>query len=315
MPKVYIDEFVGISNRLEALPLAFAIQEKYGHEIVLDWNELDSFDVVGTRVAKIRPWHKIGATRLRDCSFEQFQALGDANVICRSLDGPSKYLDPIYLDVGARVRPATFVADGIKKSFSKYSGRPVVGVHVRQGDYSLVDESKYSINAEWPAVPVWWYHAAMKKIKCLQPDVVFFLAHNGSQDPLQVLFDDFEVFQLELESTYDYKGDDHSSKVNPVADLFALACCPNLIATPFSGYSHWAANVMGSPSTAILPIPECTASAPRFGKLDIFGKRLTVWRNASRTGLGVEILDEDRFAVDFSKSAQIDWLNQKADRT
>ncbi|MFZ2393476.1 MAG: hypothetical protein WBI05_04060 [Rhodoferax sp.] len=48
MPKLYIDEFVGVSNRFETLPLAFAIQKEYGHQIILDWHELDSFAVSGT---------------------------------------------------------------------------------------------------------------------------------------------------------------------------------------------------------------------------------------------------------------------------
>jgi hypothetical protein len=32
MPKLFIDEFVGISNRLETLPLAFAIRKAFGHD-------------------------------------------------------------------------------------------------------------------------------------------------------------------------------------------------------------------------------------------------------------------------------------------
>lgn len=174
MPKVYIDEFVGISNRLEALPLAFAIQRHYGHEVILDWSELDSFSVEGTRHAKIKPWYKLGAKRFRNCTLPDFQQLAAKNVICRSLDGPAEYLDPIYLEVGARIRPARFVAEGILQSFSKFADRPLVGVHVRQGDYQMVDDSVYKIDAEWPAVPVWWYYEAMKKARALQPDVVFF---------------------------------------------------------------------------------------------------------------------------------------------
>ena len=45
MPTVYIDDFVGVSNKLETLPMAFAIRKAFGHEIVLDWPELDSFRV------------------------------------------------------------------------------------------------------------------------------------------------------------------------------------------------------------------------------------------------------------------------------
>ena len=40
MPILFIEEFVGIANRLETLPLAFALQQEFGHDIVLDWREL-----------------------------------------------------------------------------------------------------------------------------------------------------------------------------------------------------------------------------------------------------------------------------------
>ncbi|HET7776324.1 MAG TPA: hypothetical protein VFK74_08155 [Azospira sp.] len=67
MPKLYIDEFVGVSNRLETLPLAFAIAQTYGHEIILDWHELDSFSVDHTRRGKVGLLARIGAQRVRQC--------------------------------------------------------------------------------------------------------------------------------------------------------------------------------------------------------------------------------------------------------
>ncbi|MCR2745792.1 hypothetical protein [Limnobacter parvus] len=313
MPKVYIDEFVGISNRLEALPLAFAIQKQYGHEIILDWSELDSFSVEGTRQAKIKPWHKLGARRLRDCSLSEFRELSKENVICRSLDGPSEYLDQVYLEVAARVKAATFVVDGIVSAFEKHSHRPVIGVHVRQGDYQLVEDAVYSINTQYPAVPVWWYYEAMHKAREIQPNAIFFLAHNGSANTLARLFDEFDVFQLDLQSPYKYKGTDHASRVNPVADLFALACCPTLLATPFSGYSHWAANVLGKPTTAIVPVPGCTSAEPKFARLDLYGKRFKVWRiDASRNGGHVEMLDDGWSGVDLARTADLSWIKPSA---
>lgn len=54
MPKLYIDDFVGVSNKLESLPMAFAIRKEYGHEIILDWPELDSFSVMDTCRGKVR---------------------------------------------------------------------------------------------------------------------------------------------------------------------------------------------------------------------------------------------------------------------
>ncbi|MBF0416513.1 MAG: hypothetical protein HQL79_12190 [Magnetococcales bacterium] len=35
--KVYSTLFAGLCNRLEALPLCFAFQEYFGHEVLLDW--------------------------------------------------------------------------------------------------------------------------------------------------------------------------------------------------------------------------------------------------------------------------------------
>lgn len=42
MLTVCIDDFVGVSNKLETLPMAFAIRKVFGHEIVLDRPELDA---------------------------------------------------------------------------------------------------------------------------------------------------------------------------------------------------------------------------------------------------------------------------------
>lgn len=310
MPTLYIDEFVGISNRFEALPLAFAIQKEYGHRIVLDWHELDSFSVEGTTRGKVRPWTKLGAVRVRDCDLSMFKTLGGKKVICRSLDGPDEYLDPIYMDVAARVKAAPFVAEGIARSFKPYADRPVVAVHIRQGDYHMVSTDRYDIGTEWPAVPVWWYAAAMRKVLALQPDAVFFVAHNGSRSTLQALFDEFPTFQLDLKSPYDYKGPDHQSDVNPVADLFALACCTTLLATPVSGYSHWAANVMGPVSSSIVPIPGCTEAAPQFGVVNMFGARMPRWRAAGRTGSDTTVLDDQWTGVNLSGRAELVWMSR-----
>ena len=58
--KVFIDEYVGLSTRLEALAMGFLISEYYGHQVCLDWAELDSFRVIGAQVEKCRPWDRPG---------------------------------------------------------------------------------------------------------------------------------------------------------------------------------------------------------------------------------------------------------------
>ena len=309
MPKLYIDEFVGISNRLEALPLAFAIRQAYGHEIILDWHELDSFSVADTRRGKVRLLARIGALRVRDNNAEQlFDSLGGKKIILRALEGPADKLDPIYLDTAAKLCLAPPLAAAIRAAFSKVQGRPVVGVHIRQGDFELVNEERYEITKEWPAVPVWWYQKIMEQIRRRQPDVCFFLSCTGDPAAFRELHEQFDVFTLDVRSHYDYKGYGHRSSVNPVADLFALACCPVILATPISGYSHWAANALGSPSTCIVPRPGATRDDPLAGVIRLYGQRLPRWRAAGRTGSDTEVLDETLGQVDLALAADTSWL-------
>jgi hypothetical protein len=252
MPKLYIDEFVGISNRLEALPYAFAVRQAYGHDIVLDWHELDSFSVDDTRRGKVRLLARLGALRIRDDTAEAvFDRLRGRKIILRALEGPDDKLTPIYLETARKLHLAPPLAGAVRAAFARVRGRPVVGVHIRQGDYRLVSDARYEIaGQEWPAVPVWWYHRQMARIRARQPAVCFFLSCTGDPAAFREIHADFDVFSLDVRSHYDYKGDDHRSTVNPVADLFALASCPLILAMPISGYSHWAANALGRPSDA-----------------------------------------------------------------
>ncbi|HUW36445.1 MAG TPA: hypothetical protein VMV91_03860 [Rhodocyclaceae bacterium] len=308
MPKLYIDEFVGISNRLEVLPLAFAIRKAYGHDIILDWHELDSFSVADTRRGKVRLLARLGALRVRDCDQALFDTLGGRKIILRSLDGPADRLDPIYLETAARLKLAPTLAASIRRAFDRYRGRPVIGVHIRQGDYELVDGERYEISREWPAVPVWWYERLMTRIVARQPDACFFLSCTGDPAAFRELFERFEVFSLDLRSPYAYKGPDHRSSVNPVADLFALACCRMLLATPISGYSHWAANALGPASTCLVPLPGATREAPLAGVIRLHGQRLPRWRAAGRTGADTEPADASLTGIDLSREADTSWL-------
>ena len=194
---------------------------------------------------------------LDQMEIDQRQALREALALLLS-DGPDALLKPRYLDAARRVHLAPALADSVRATFARHAGRPVVAVHLRQGDYRLVSPERYDIGTEWPAVPLWWYRSAMTAIRQVRPDTAFFLAGNGDPMLHAELVRDFDVFTLEVESHYGYKKDDHSSRVNPVADLFALACCPVLLATPVSGFSHWAANALGTPSTCIVPMPGAT---------------------------------------------------------
>ncbi|OIR02824.1 hypothetical protein GALL_150320 [mine drainage metagenome] len=309
MPKLYIDEFVGITNRLETLPLAFALKKAYGHTIILNWHELDSFSVDQTQTGRIGFWQKLGAERVRDCDAQKFKDLQHRNMVLRSLDGPSDLLDPIYMEAAAQIHLKPHLVSAIKQSFAPYLQRPVVGVHVRHGDYHMENPDRYVVEGvEWPAIPVWWYEKVMAKIAARQPDVCFLLSSTGDPDSYPTLRKNFDVFTVDAPSPYGYKGADHRSVVNPVADLFALACTPVMLATPISGYSHWAANVLGAPTTCIVPLPDATAENVLCGRVDLYSRRLPVWRNAGREGTDTTPLDANLVGVDFSQRAHLDWL-------
>ena len=138
MPKLYIEEFVGITNRLETLPLAFAIRKQYGHEIILDWRELDSFTVDDTKRGKVNLLAKLGAERVRNCDRNTFDGLRGKKILLRSLDGPPEYLDEIYMDIPAKIHLNAELAAEVKATFAKAGDRPVVGVHIRHGDFQVV---------------------------------------------------------------------------------------------------------------------------------------------------------------------------------
>jgi hypothetical protein len=307
VPKLFIDEFVGISNRLETLPLAFAIRKAYGHEIILDWHELDSFSVADTCRGKVRILARLGALRVRNCDRALFDALGGRKIILRSLNGPAELLDPIYLEVARKVRLAPELAEGVVETFAALRGRPVVGVHIRHGDYEFECEDVYRLEREWPAVPTWWYALTMAAIKRVQPDVVFFLS--GTGDPSTLLeLQGFETITLNVASHYHYKGEGHGSRVNPVADLFALACCPVILATPLSGYSHWAANALGPPSDCIVPVPGATRDDPCRALVRMYGARLPRWRATARNGADSLPLSADLCGLDLGRPADSAWL-------
>ncbi|MEI6206734.1 MAG: hypothetical protein WCP20_08130 [Desulfuromonadales bacterium] len=311
MPKLYIEEFVGITNRLETLPLAFAIREAYGHEIILDWRELDSFSVDDTRRGRVTLLAKLGAERVRNCDRALFDTLAKKKILLRSLDGPPELLDQIYMDIPARIHLKDHLSASIKGTFAAVSNRPVVGVHIRHGDFRITDPDRYCIDGcEWPAVPVWWYEKTMAALIRKNKDICFFLSCTGDPDSYTTLIRNFDIVTLDLASPYAYKnrGDEHHSKVNPVADLFALACCSTVLATPVSGYSHWAANVLGVPATCIVPLPGATGTNPLMGTTRLYGSRLPRWRASGRTGSDVTALNENLKGLEPGQPADTTWL-------
>jgi len=311
MPKLYIDEFVGIANRLETLVFAFAIKNSYGHDIILDWHELDSFTVDDTKRGHVWALNKIAAMRIRNCDGNKFNELAKKNIILRAPEpeGLSDLLDPIYLEVARKVRLHPLLASKIQSFFQRVAGRLVVGVHIRQGDFLVVKQDRYENEGyEWPAVPIWWYEKAMDAIQTRQKDTTFFLAGTGDPGTYKELHRNFDIETLDIVSPYVYKGLGHDSRVNPIADLFALACCPVLLATPISGYSHWAANALGGPTDCIVPLPGATRDNPLMGLVRLYGSRLHRWRDAGRKGKDVVPLPLSLDGINLERKAETDWL-------
>jgi hypothetical protein len=89
-----------------------------------------------------------------------------------------------------------------------------------------------------------------------------------------------------------------------VADLFGLACCTTLIATPTSSFSHWAANCLGPHARAILPPPRTTRAAPEWGVAEIRGGVALDWRDVAERGIGLKLGG----ALPAPAPAVTDWL-------
>jgi len=309
-PKVYIDDYNGIAAHFETLPVAFAIQKAYGHPVFLDWKELDAFSVEGTKRKPVRILARIGAMRLRPgFTMEEFQSLGDKKIICRAEEGPGELVDPVYLETSKRIKLHPDLVSKIKEAFSVAGDRPVVGVHIRRGDFELQDNAVYDpTTTMYPATPIWWYDEIMAALVRKHPDVMFYVAATGNLSDYQELLDKYDIVDLGITSPYKWKGAGHQSEVHPIADLFALACCSVILATPVSGYAHWAANVLGEESKSLIPLKGATPGNPMTGVVSMYGQRMSVWRD---TCLGKDVRWIEPFSTEQTitvSPANTEWL-------
>jgi hypothetical protein len=162
----------------------------------------------------------------------------------------------------------------------KIGPRPVVGVHLRRGDFPLCCEEVYDLHQTMlSAVPLWWHEWMMRAIVRRQPSVRFLLCHNGASDAAAQLKKEFEVVEVPLPNPYK-RPTGHQSAHHPVADLFALACCPVILATPVSSFSHYAANVLGDAATCLLPPPQRNRAAPAVVQVRVNRRLLRHWVDA-----------------------------------
>jgi len=288
--KIYISTFSGLGNRLQTLVLAALIADRWGHSIFLDWNEKDSLRVAGTRRGWLKPWERIGMLKLRDFDEARLATLGETRIISlRATYGPRELQRRYVLPTAARLSVHPRIAEAIRAAFTPFAGRPAVAVHIRQGDFQVAQDAYDASAHRHPAPGLWWYEHLMREYARAFPGVYFVAGYSGDPAALAQLRSQFEVVTLPPVFSYKSLLPGHRSVGHPVADLFGLACCTTLIATPTSSFSHWAANCLGPPTRAILPPPRTTRSAPGWGVTEMRGGVTLDWRDAAERGTGVRM--------------------------
>jgi non-ribosomal peptide synthetase component F len=312
--RVYIDNCFGLCNRLEAFVLACAIRRAFGHEIVLDWPELDALQVAGARRGCIGLWGRWGAVRVRSCSLELFQNLaGRQKIILRGFGGPEEKMAAVYDEAASQLSLRLPLAEQVVAVFQRLGPRPVVGVHLRRGDFPLLSEGVYDLHqALLSAVPLGWYEWVMHAIVQRQPDACFLVCHNGEPEAASVLKKNFDVIEVPVANPY-RNDPGHRSARHPVADLFALACCPVILATPVSSFSHYAANVLGNESVCLLPPPRMSTGKPAVVRIRARKRILDHWITACLHGDN-EPLAPSLDGVELGRPADFQWLGSLRNR-
>jgi hypothetical protein len=283
--KIYITNFSGLGNRLEALVLAGMIQDHFGHAIHLDWPEQGSLQIAGTTAGRMPPWERLFSTKLRDFDAAKLRSLEKARIISlRSTYGPRELQRRYVLPTAVRLRPHARVAAAIRETLARFADRPAVGVHIRQGDFHVFGDTYDATGHRHPSPGLWWYEHVMSALAEAFPRVYFVLGYSGEARPLAQLKEKFEV--VSFPAVFDHQAllQGHRSEGHPVVDLFGLACCTTLVATPTSSFSHWAANILGPRARAILPPPRMTRSEPAFGVAELRGSVVLDWREAAEQG-------------------------------
>ena len=299
----------GLSTRLEALALAFLLSDRFGHEVCIDWHELDALTVRGTRRRGRGVLGRLNSLKLLgDASNDLARVPDHINVNLRTHHGPAE-LRQFYLPTARRVTLRADLVAVIRATFERYRNRPLVGVHIRRGDFPLIRPDLFDVNAfVWPAVPDWWYEHVMAKIQQAVPDVAFFVSCSGSLDAFPNLRKNFDIFDLPAASPYTHKEAGHASARHPAADLIALGCCDTLIASPCSTFSHYAANMLGRPTQILVPPAHPIHQAqPEFCTLSLHGRGAADWYAACRTGQGLQAVP-DAASLRLTRGAFVDWM-------
>ncbi|HIJ84643.1 MAG: hypothetical protein HW380_1776 [Magnetococcales bacterium] len=311
--KIYSTPFAGLCNRLEALPLCFAFQEYFGHEVLLDWPEFQDLRVVGARFTRLRPWMKLGAKRFDSPTPEEFVHLGRHRVLIQKglFGGIPQINRRLYLATAARLRLHPRLMVELMAQFAPLKETVVAGVHIRRGDYRPgPEEDIYDINNHIHSqVPLWWYEYAMKTVTDRYGKVIFYLSHNGLTPQEETrLSHAFPLIQAPRDNPYRPKRKGHQADSNPVRDLFALACCPIIIGTPMSTFTHYPAHALGRPTLVLQPLPRTTRAAPRMGLSRLYGRDIHAWMETLYKGSMFHAVTSVSDLPDVDYFQALDWL-------
>lgn len=308
--RAFITEYVGLSTRLETLALGFMIQDYFGHELCIDWRDTDALNIVGVTHRSRGLLGRIDSVKLRADMMGNFERLHrHRNVNLRTHHGPRHLLERYYLPTGQRVKLRPDLIEVIRSTFARYAGRPLVGVHIRRGDFPLLAAHEFDVNAfVWPAVPDWWHEHVMAHIQQAVPDVAFYVACSGSLDDFPNLKKNFDVFDMPVPSPYAYKEKGHQARTHPAVDLFALACCRVLVGSSCSTFTHYPAHMLGGPTTVLIPPShKIFPSDPQYCRIDLHGRGAADWLAACRTGQDATLV-KDPATLPFARGANVDWM-------
>lgn len=309
MKRIFITEYVGLSTRLEALAMAFMISDRFGHQVCINWRDLDALSIAGVHLKGRGLLGRLNCLKLHSGNLDSLSEISSyRNINLRTHQGPKELLENYYLPTARKIKLRPDLRDIIQRTFHTYQSRPLVGVHIRRGDFHLVNETDYDVNAaEWQATPNWWYEHVMEQIQRAVPDVVFFVSCSGSCNDFPFL-KKFDFFDMPASSPEGYKNGGHESDRHPAADLFALGCCGLLVGSSCSTFTHYAANMLGGPTTVLVPPAHKIFQAyPEFAQLNLYGRGAREWLIACRTGQGLQtVLNAEKLTVPIG--AHTEWM-------
>jgi hypothetical protein len=219
------------------LVIAALIEDRFGHQ---DLSRLARRRREppgrGTRSGALPLWERPFSVKLRDFDEAGLQSLKDVRIISlRSTYGPRELQRPYTLATGGSPPspPADRGRDPQRRCPPTASDRRLPCISARATSKSATTPMMQA-RTGIPRRGLWWYEHVMGLFAEAFPGVYFVLGFSGEgSGPCRVQGQVRDrLFSRSLRLPAAASG--HRSEGHPVADLFGLACCTILIATPTS---------------------------------------------------------------------------------